>query len=192
MIPRMSVECERTVLCPGKKFDFARVRFRDGAGRSVEREYVAHPGAVVIVPLLEGGRLVLIRNFRGAVGEWEWEFPAGTLDQPGEAASVCAGRELIEETGYGAERMTFVGSFLTSPGLSNELMRAFVGEGLGEVGQALEAGEMIEVVEMPIQEVWEMVARGAFRDGKSLAALLLASARGFVDGPRGFAREAVE
>lgn len=190
MISRMSFECERTVLCPGKKFDFARVRFRAPAGGMIEKEYVAHPGAVVIVPVLDGGRLVLIRNFRGAPGTWEWEFPAGTLDQPGEPASSCAARELIEETGHEAEQVRFIGSYLTSPGLSDEWMRAFVAEGLREVGQRLEAGEMIEVAVKTVREVWAMAASGEFRDGKSLAALLLASARGYVEPASGFAREA--
>lgn len=190
MIPRMSVECERTVLCPGKKFDFARVRFRDASGGTVEKEYVAHPGAVVVLPLLDANRLVLIRNFRAATGTWEWEFPAGTLDKPGEPASSCAARELVEETGYEAGRISFVGSFLTSPGLSDERMRAFVGEDLRAVGQRLEEGEQISVEIVPVSEVWRMVSDGRFRDGKSLSALLLATGRGFVPMSAGFPREA--
>ncbi len=190
MIPRMSISCERTVLCRGKKFDFASVRFRAPSGESVEKQYVAHPGAVVVVPVLEGGRVVLIRNFRGATGEWEWEFPAGTLDRAGEPPVECARRELVEETGYEAERMTFLGKYHTTPGLSDELMRAFVGEGLREVGQELEAGEMIDVAVKPVREAWEMVDRGELRDGKSITALFLASARGHVEGPGRFRAEA--
>ncbi len=81
----------------------------------LSREVVRHPGAVLIVPRLEGDRLALVRNYRVAVGRRLWELPAGALE-PGEAPEAAAGRELEEETGYRAANIAHLGDFYTSPG----------------------------------------------------------------------------
>lgn len=170
----------RRVLHRGRKFDFELVTARLPSGREVTREVVRHPGAVVIVPRLPDGRLAMIRVHRIALGGASLEFPAGTLE-PGEAPEACAARELVEEAGCRAARLVPMGWFHTSPGLSDERMHAFFADGLEPVGQALEEDESIVVEPVTVPDVLERLERGAFADGKSMLALLLALRRGLLD-----------
>jgi len=169
----------RTTLHKGRKFDFELVTTEVAPGRTLTREVVRHPGAVLILPVLPDGRIVLIRNRRIAVDAWLYELPAGTLE-PGEDPADCARRELEEETGYRAQRMDPLVTFYTTPGLTDEKMRAFVATGLTSVGQALEEDENIEVHPTPIPDVLAMIDRGELVDGKSILALLLALRRGLL------------
>lgn len=156
----------------GEVFSVERLRFTDDAGRPMTRHIVRHPGAVVVVPVLDDGRLVLIRNLRVAVGQWLREFCAGKLEA-GEAPALAAARELEEETGHRAGDLRSLGSFFTSPGFADELMHAFVARGLQRVPRRLEAGEQIEVEIASVDEVESMVRDGRIRDGKTIAAFAL-------------------
>lgn len=176
----------RTTLGEGKRFALDRVTAEVEGGGSLTREIVRHPGAVCVLPILGIGRdsrIVLIRNLRVAAGGWVWEIPAGTLE-PGEDPAACAGRELIEEAGYSAATITPIGSFLTTPGLTDERMHAYLATDLKEVGQALEEGEHIRVYSKPVGEVLAMVERGEIEDAKSFATILLALHKGML-GPEG-------
>jgi ADP-ribose pyrophosphatase len=99
------------------------------SGRTVVRQVVHHPGAVVIMSRLEDGRLLLIQQYRFAVGETLLEFPAGTLE-PGKAPLECAKRELIEETGYRADHWRALGMTYPSPGYCDEQQHLFMATGL--------------------------------------------------------------
>jgi ADP-ribose pyrophosphatase len=136
----------------------------------------------VILPLLdgpEGRRVVMIRNRRPAVGKVLWELPAGTLEPP-EAPETCAARELAEETGYRAATIEPLGRFYTTPGMTDELMWAFVATGLSEVGQRLEADEDLAVEPVAPGRVLAMIDSGELMDGKSVASILLAQRRGLL------------
>ena len=141
------------------------------AGGTALREVVVHPGAVVVLPLLDDGRVVMIRNHRFAVGETLWELCAGTLE-PGEPPAETAARELVEETGYRAEHIEATAPFYTTPGICDELMYAFLATGLTHVGQELEETERIEVELLTRDAVMRMVEAGEIRDGKTIATLL--------------------
>ncbi len=178
-IPRAPVVA-RSLLRKGGKYDIELLTAQARDGTLRERAIVRHPGAVVILPIWEGAwgkRLVLIQSFRLSVERYLLELPAGTLE-PGEQPRACAARELEEETGFIAGDIVELGSFLTSPGLSDERMWAFAARGLRQAQQRLEPDEDIEVTPVDIHEAWRMVRDGRLEDGKSLTALTLARERG--------------
>lgn len=170
----------RTVLHRGRKFDFESLRVTAPDGTSTTRECVRHPGAVVILPVLlrgDGPELVLIRNWRASLETWIWELPAGTLEK-GEDPRVCAERELREETGYGAATFHSLTRFHTSPGLSDEIMYAFVATGLLPGPQALEEDEQVTVHVKTLRATLELIESGSMTDSKSILTILLAMRAG--------------
>ena len=155
------------------KFEVFTKPIRLPGGGQRAYEIVAHPGAVVILPLLDGGRrVVLIRNYRYAIERELWELPAGTLDQPGEDPREAAGRELEEETGYQAGEMRAFGRFYTSPGFMTELIQVFVAADLKETRQRLEATEQIRVEVVDFAEAIRMIRDGRIEDAKTIVTLL--------------------
>ena len=139
-------------------------------GAVIGRDVVVHPGAVVILPILADGRIVLIRNYRYTVERELWELPAGTRE-PDESPEETARRELEEETGYHAESVQPLVTFYTSPGVLTERMHAFVATGLVHVGQKLMADEKIKVSPIASSEARRMFVEGEFADGKTIAVL---------------------
>jgi ADP-ribose pyrophosphatase len=140
--------------------------------RRYKREVVVHPGAVVILGLLNDGRILLIRNRRYSVDQTLIELPAGTLEK-GEDPMNCAGRELLEETGYLAGRLKPIGVYYTSPGILSEKMYAYTAYDLQKQESALEEGEEIEVEPTAIDEALRMIGDGRIQDGKTIATLLM-------------------
>lgn len=175
---------ERRLIHHGKKFDFEMVRYQTASGRTMEREMVRHPGAVCILPILaaeagHGARVVMIRNRRFALGVELLELPAGTLEA-GEDPAHCAARELIEETGYRAESIIPLGSFYTTPGMTDEVMHAFAATGLRHVGQRLEEDEQIRVEVFDVSAALALVDHGELKDAKSMVTLMLGERRGLL------------
>jgi ADP-ribose pyrophosphatase len=151
------------------------------SGRTVVRQVVQHPGAVVIMPQLADGRLVLIAQYRFAVGATLLEFPAGTLET-GEAPLACARRELIEETGYRAEHWRALGMIYPSPGYCDEQQHLFVASGLVPDHVAADEDEILEVKPLTVQEVERSIADGRLVDAKSIAAYARAKLQGGLAG----------
>ena len=147
-----------------------RVRLPDGA--QATREYVVHPGAVLVVPVLDDGRLVVERQFRYPLQRVFLEFPAGKID-PGEAPEATARREMIEETGYAVERLVPLAVLHPVISCSTEAIRCYVGEGLRAVGAALDAGEYLEVEAISVDALCEALDRGEISDAKTMTALLM-------------------
>jgi ADP-ribose pyrophosphatase len=146
-------------------------------GQLRQREVVVHPGAVVIVPMLDDGRICLIENYRVAVEQTLIELPAGTID-PGEDPAVTAERELSEETGYRAGQIQKLGEFFMSPGILNERMHVYLAKDLTPGPTALESGEQITSRLTTLEEALAMIDRGEIVDAKTLAALLLYQRQG--------------
>jgi ADP-ribose pyrophosphatase len=155
----------------GKRFAVEVVEVLSRDNQMIEREMVVHPGAVVILPLLDEKNIVLIRNQRFAVGQTLWELPAGTREA-NEEPQVTAARELIEETGYRAHQISHLTTFYTTPGFCNEKMDAYVAKDLTFVGQKLEETEKIQVDIKPWNEVMKMIESGEICDAKTLTTLL--------------------
>jgi len=146
------------------------VRLPDGT--LATREYIVHPGAVLIVPVLSDGRLVVERQYRYPIGRVMLEFPAGKLD-PGEAPLDTARRELREETGYAAASWRPLGRVHPVVSYSTEAIEFFVAEGLTHVGAQLDAGEFLEIALMSVGDMLAAIDRGEITDAKTVAALLL-------------------
>jgi len=160
----------------GKLLHVRRDTVRLPDGGVATREYVVHPGAVLIVPVLADGRLVVERQYRYPVGQVFIEFPAGKLD-PGEAELATARRELAEEAGYAAAKWTPLGRIHSVVGYSDEAIDFYVAEELTHVGAKLDAGEFLEVFTMSLDEILAALDRGEITDAKTVAALLLYTRR---------------
>lgn len=158
------------LLLSTSRFNVERRVFTGADGRSVTRDVVVHPGAVVILPILDDDHIVMIRNYRYTVEEELWELPAGTAE-PSEAPIETARRELEEEAGYRAGTMTPLTEFFTSPGVLTERMFAFVATDLQSVGQRLEHDERIVAEVVELERVRRWLVNGELRDGKTIAVL---------------------
>ncbi|HEX7329618.1 MAG TPA: acylphosphatase [Casimicrobiaceae bacterium] len=144
------------------------VRLPDGA-HSV-REYIVHPGAVLVVPERDDGTLVVERQFRYPLDRAFLEFPAGKLDA-GESALACARRELVEETGWAAVEWTHLGAIHPSIAYSTEAIELYLARGMRHVGARLDAGEFLELVEMSESALLDAQDDGRLTDAKTVAAL---------------------
>ncbi|MDY0747495.1 NUDIX hydrolase [Paucibacter sp. R3-3] len=145
------------------------VRLPDGAESA--REYIVHPGAVMIVPILDKGQLLLERQYRYPMGRVMLEFPAGKID-PGEDILACAKRELLEETGYTAREWAHAGVLHNAIAYSDERIEIFFARGLVAGAQKLDEGEFLELVTHSATELDAMAAEGELTDAKTLIALL--------------------
>lgn len=161
----------------GPRMDFALRPIPTRSGEPLLREVVVHPGAVIILPVLDDGRLVFIRNRRHTVHQDLWELPAGTLET-GEDPAQCAARELTEETGYTAARIEPLGWFFTSPGVLTEKMYVFVATGLTAGPQHTEDNEQIQVRPLSPQDCRDLITQNALVDAKTLATLIKYSLTG--------------
>ena len=140
-------------------------------GKRATREIVPHPGAVVIAPLLDDGRVVMIQQYRHAAGKVLWELPAGLLEA-GEDPEQAARRELAEEVGYEAGEMRRLFSAYLSPGFSGELAHVFLARRLRKVEARAESDEHIRAALLPLSEAVAMVRRGEVQNAPAICGLL--------------------
>jgi ADP-ribose pyrophosphatase len=145
-------------------------------GRESVREWVKHPGASAVVPLFDDGSTILLRQFRYAPGREFIEVPAGKIDQEGESPQEVASRELMEEAGYAAGRMTRIGETYPCIGYSNEVIYLFLAEDLEERRGDTEHDEFVEPFRVPLSEAVRMARAGEILDAKSVVAILRADA----------------
>lgn len=158
----------------GKKLRLDVDRIALPNGREMDFELVRHPGAAAVVPLLPGGEVLLVRQYRYATGGWLLEIPAGTLD-PGESPESCAFREVEEETGYKAGKLEPLGWIWTTPGFTDEKIWLYVATDLAPTSQALDHDEVLTVERMGFAEAVALASGGGLADGKSICALLRAA-----------------
>lgn len=151
--------------------------FRDEAllpdGRVTAREWIKHPGACAVIPVFDNGDIMLIRQFRYAVGDIFWEVPAGKIDS-GEKEETAAGRELQEEVGLDSDHFEYIGHFYPCIGYSNEVIHMYVAWGLHETDQNVEEDEFVTPERLPFSKAVEMVHSGEINDGKTMICLLKA------------------
>lgn len=159
----------------GKFLDLQIDRVELPNGRIADMEVVRHPGASAMVPITGDGNVLLVRQFRYAVGGWLLEVPAGKLDT-GEEPEVCARRELVEEVGVLAGELVPLGAIWASPGFTDEKIWLFLARSLEEARQSLDSDEVLTVESLPFADAVRQVHRGEISDGKSVCALLRAHA----------------
>jgi ADP-ribose pyrophosphatase len=150
-----------------------RDQVRLPSGHQGQREYVLHPGAVVIVPLLANGNIIFERQFRYPLRQVFIELPAGKID-PNEAVLTTGQRELLEETGYTAEEWVKLGLQHPCIGYSNEVIHIFLARGLTLGQHKRDEDEALDVFEMSIGRCMEMIMDGEITDGKTIVAMLFA------------------
>jgi ADP-ribose pyrophosphatase len=156
---------------------------RQASGRTTIREVVLHPGGVTAVPILDDGRLVLIRQFRYPVGKFIFELPAGKLDS-GQPPLATMARELEEEIGYTAGVLTHECSFYTTPGISNEWIHLFFARNLTRCPQRLEEGEHITIEACTLEECLQKINDGEICDAKTILGILFYHMKFFLKSDR--------
>jgi ADP-ribose pyrophosphatase len=164
----------RQIIHQGRVFSLIRENVTLDNGVTTDLEFLEHPGAAAIIPLLNDSRVLLLKQYRHALKKYIWEIPAGTLD-PQESVMNCAKRELIEETGYSADQWQKLGELTPVPGYSDERIHVFLAAGLQPARQHLDKDEIINVQEIEFNEALAMIKRGEIQDAKSIAGLFLAS-----------------
>ena len=163
----------RINLHQGKVYSLIKENVTLDNGITTDMEFIEHPGATAIIPLLNKTRIVLLKQYRHALRKHIWEIPAGTLD-PQESVLACAQRELVEETGFSAEQWHRIGAITPVPGYSDERIHIFLATDLQAAERHLDKDEIIQVHEVESEEAFHMIRRGEIQDAKSIAGLFLA------------------
>lgn len=143
------------------------------SGRQTTREVVVHRGAVAAVPVLDGDRIVMVRQYRQAAGEVLLELPAGTIE-PDEEPVHCVSRELEEEIGYKAGKLTPLFDSYLAPGYSSEMLHMFLAEDLKKIEARPEDDEFIEIVEVRVEDAFELISSGGIKDAKTISGIIMA------------------
>lgn len=141
-------------------------------GNTAEWDFIHHDGAAAVVPVMEDGRILMVRQYRSALERETLEIPAGKLDKPDERGIDCARRELEEETGYRSENLEWLLSLRTTVAFCNERIEIFVAKNLISSHQHLDEDEFVDVKPYSLEELKEMIFSGKIEDSKTIAAIL--------------------
>lgn len=139
-------------------------------GERGERIRIDHPEAAGIVPFVTDEEIIMVRQFRYALGQTTLEIPAGKLD-PGESPEACAKRELVEETGYEPKGLELICTYAPAIGYSNEIIHLYAGYNLRKVNEKIDEREIDSIERIPLQKLRDMIKKGLILDGKTLIAL---------------------
>jgi ADP-ribose pyrophosphatase len=164
---------KQTTLHTGRTFTFVIENVTLENGATVDLELVRHPGAAAIVPFIQKDTIILIQQYRHAIGDFIWEIPAGTLSTK-ESPIECAKRELIEETGFSATRWEKLGEITPVPGYSDERIHIYLAEQLTPAEQHLDKDEVLNVHEIKLADAVKMIYGGKIQDGKSISGIFMA------------------
>lgn len=156
----------------GKVFTLLQQTVTLPNGVTAQLEVIRHPGAAAVVPLLDDSTVIMIKQYRHAVGSIIWEIPAGTLS-PGESPWECAKRECAEETGYEPATLQKLAEIVPVPGYSDERIHMFLARDLKRTPQCLDLDEILTVRSVPLAQATEMISTGQIQDAKTIIGLLL-------------------
>ena len=146
-------------------------------GNIAKWDHVHHRGAAAVVPVMEDGRILLVRQYRNSLDRYSLEIPAGGLDSEGESGRVCAARELEEETGYRGENLEWLITIRTTVGFCNEKIEIYTAENLIPSVQNLDEDEYINLEIYSMNELKEKIFTGEIEDSKTISALLAFDAK---------------
>jgi ADP-ribose pyrophosphatase len=158
----------------GRVFELVHENYTLDNGVTADMDFIQHPGAVAVVPVLNQKDVVLIKQYRHSIREFIWEIPAGTLEAQ-ESPFACAERELIEETGYSAGKWHQLSKITPLPGYSDERIHIFLASDLKPGEQNLDRDEMLIVHSLQFKATLRMILTGEIQDGKTICGLFLAS-----------------
>lgn len=145
-------------------------------GSEYKRDIINHNGSAVIVAVFSDNTVALVKQYRHAAQKYLLELPAGSLEI-GETPEECASREVVEETGFRANKIEKLTEFFVSPGFLSEKMFVFLATELVEVGQNLDEDEFLEVERKSFPEIYQMILQGEFEDAKTMLSLILAGTK---------------
>lgn len=165
----------QTLIHKGRVFKVYQEAVTLPNGTAIKLDVIRHPGAAAIVPLTRRHTVIMLKQYRHAVGGTIWEIPAGTLDDR-ESPLTCAQRELTEETGYTAATWQKLGEITPLPGYSDERIQIFLATNLSISVQNLDADEVLEVREVAFTEALNMISMGGIQDAKTTCGLFMARA----------------
>ncbi len=157
----------------GRTFKLVSEKISLDNGVTTELDIIRHPGASAIVPMVNEDEIIMLKQYRHAVGGYLWEIPAGTFDGP-EEPLFCAQRELREETGFIADRWHKLGEIVPVPGYSDECIHIFWASDMTPAKQQLDADEILEVHTVKFEDALNMIHKGDIRDSKTIAGIFLA------------------
>lgn len=167
------VVLDSKIVFQGRVFEVSVDSIREG-DITYDRDVVRHPGSAVIVPVFADGTVALVRQYRHPAVRYLLEVPAGTLNR-GERPADGAARELEEELGVVAGRLTKLTEFFVSPGFCEEKMWIYLATSLTETAQHLDEDEIVEIVRLPFSRALEMISEGEIEDAKTIIGLMLAA-----------------
>ena len=160
----------RKTIFKGRLLAVGTEKVRLPNGHKVDLEIVEHPGAVLIVPFLNKNRVIILKQYRPVIRSYIYEFPAGTLEK-GESSLKCAKREIIEETGHTAGKLTRLGKIFPVPGYSTEKIVIDKAEKLIKKERMVQVDEIIEIKIMTRKEILALFKNGRIVDAKTICAL---------------------
>lgn len=161
---------KRRELYKGRVFTLAEDTIRFPNGTEAKWDILLHSGAAAVVPIDNEGKIILVEQYRGVADKNILEIPAGKLEE-GEEPSICAARELEEETGYKPKKLKFICSIYSAVGFSDEIIQIYAAVGLDKGVQNLDTDEYVTIRKYTIQEIVEMILNGKIKDSKTIAAI---------------------
>ena len=163
----------RKIIHKGSVYELVSENTTLDNGVTTDIEFIHHPGATAIVPMLDAAHIILINQYRHSLRKFIWEIPAGTLN-PRESAITCARRELTEETGYTAQNWNQLAEITPVPGYSDERIHIFLASDLEPAAQCLDSDEILKVHKLKLEETFSMIQNGEIQDSKTISGLFLA------------------
>ena len=141
-------------------------------GNTAEWDFIHHDGAAAVIPVMDDGKILMVKQYRNALERDTLEIPAGKLDDPDEEGIVCASRELKEETGYSSDDLEWLLTIRTTVAFCDERIEVFVARNLIPGEQHLDEDEFVDVKAYKLEELKGMIFEGKIQDSKTMAAIL--------------------